>query len=175
MLVAAPTVRGYRPLFRSRVCFRQPEQANARVHNPTCNDHYRRAPPAASKQLGRGGRGNDNGHMRHRKPDVPPDDELDQLIRGVGMVCIAASGLEWTLTFLMGEVENWGDEKMRTVLARLNREKAPAQQFRKLARRLVLRVIRHERRTSLLMNMDRSYEADRNPSAMVTVTLSCSP
>jgi hypothetical protein len=113
--------------------------------------------------------------MRHRKPDVPPDDELDQLIRGVGMVCIAASGLEWTLTFLMGEVENWGDEKMRTVLARLNREKAPAQQFRKLARRLVLRVIRHERRTSLLMNMDRSYEADRNPSAMVTVTLSCSP
>jgi len=74
--------------------------------------------------------------MRHRKPDVPPDDELDQLIHGVGMVCIAASGLEWALTFLMGEVENWGDEKMRTVLARLNREKAPAQQFRKLARRL---------------------------------------
>ena len=39
----------------------------------------------------------------------------------------------------------------------------------------VLRVTRHECRTSLLMNMDRSYEADRNPSAMVTVTVPCSP
>jgi hypothetical protein len=39
----------------------------------------------------------------------------------------------------------------------------------------VLRVTRHECRALLLMNMDRSYEADRNPSAMVTVTLSCSP
>jgi hypothetical protein len=38
-----------------------------------------------------------------------------------------------------------------------------------------LRVTRHECRTSFLTNMDRSYEADRNPSAMVTVTLSCSP
>ena len=39
----------------------------------------------------------------------------------------------------------------------------------------VLRVTRHECRTSLLMNIDRSYEADQNPSAMVTLTLSCSP
>src|SRR5260370_35352657 len=29
-----------------------------------------------------------------------------------------------------------------------------------------LRVTRHECRTSLVMNMDRAYEADRNPSAM---------
>jgi hypothetical protein len=33
---------------------------------------------------------------------------------------------------------------------------------------------RHECGASLLMNMDRSCEAYRNPSAMVTVTLSCS-
>jgi hypothetical protein len=33
---------------------------------------------------------------------------------------------------------------------------------------------RHECRTSLLMISGRSLEADRNPSAMVTVTLSCS-
>jgi aryl-alcohol dehydrogenase-like predicted oxidoreductase len=39
----------------------------------------------------------------------------------------------------------------------------------------VLRVTHHECRTSFLMNMDESYEADRNPLAMVTVTLSCSP
>jgi hypothetical protein len=39
----------------------------------------------------------------------------------------------------------------------------------------VLSVTRHECRTSLLMNMDRSYEADRNPWAMVKVTLSYSP
>jgi hypothetical protein len=37
--------------------------------------------------------------------------------------------------------------------------------------RVVLRVTRRDCRTSLLMNMDRSYEADRNPSAMATVTL----
>jgi len=30
-------------------------------------------------------------------------------------------------------------------------------------------------RTSLVINMDRSYEVDRNPPAMVTVTPSCSP
>jgi len=36
-------------------------------------------------------------------------------------------------------------------------------------------VARHKCRTSIPMNMDRSYEVDRNPSAMVTVTLSCSP
>src|SRR6266700_6325255 len=48
-------------------------------------------------------------------------------------------------------------------------------QRRLLVGACVLRVTRHECRTSLLMNMDRSYEADRNPSAMVTVTLSCSP
>ena len=39
----------------------------------------------------------------------------------------------------------------------------------------VLRVTRYECRTPLLMNMDRSYEADRNPSAVVTATLACSP
>jgi hypothetical protein len=74
--------------------------------------------------------------MSHQEPDIQTDDELDQLNRGIGMVCIAASALEWTLTFLMGEIENWDDEKMRSVLARLNREQAPAEQFRKLAHRL---------------------------------------
>jgi hypothetical protein len=39
----------------------------------------------------------------------------------------------------------------------------------------VLRITRHECRTSLLMNVDRPYEADRILSAMVTVTLPCSP
>ncbi len=40
---------------------------------------------------------------------------------------------------------------------------------------LLLRVTRHECRTSPLMNTHRSYEAGRNSSAMATVTLSCSP
>lgn len=81
-------------------------------------------------------RSSDNELMSHKKPDIRADDELDQLTRGVGMVCIVASALEWTLTFLMGEIENWSDEKMRNVLTRRNREQAPAQQFHKLARRL---------------------------------------
>jgi hypothetical protein len=38
-----------------------------------------------------------------------------------------------------------------------------------------LRVTRYECRTSLLMDMERSDEADRNPWAMFTMTRSHSP
>src|SRR5260370_29057403 len=50
-------------------------------------------------------------------------------------------------------------------------EVAPLSESRSHRRSHLLRVTRHDCRTPLPMNMGRSYEADRNPSAMVTVTL----
>lgn len=45
-------------------------------------------------------------------------DDLDQLIRGVGQVCIAASMLEAELALLALTLDNWSDEKYREVLSR---------------------------------------------------------
>jgi hypothetical protein len=47
--------------------------------------------------------------------------ELDQLVRGVGQVCIAASGLEAQLAFLALTLDNWSDEKFREVLSHTGR------------------------------------------------------
>ena len=54
-------------------------------------------------------------HSGWGKTEVP-DETLEQLVKGVGQVCISASSLEWALTYLVGLIENWDDAKHRQVL-----------------------------------------------------------
>ena len=65
----------------------------------------------------------------------PADAGLDQLVRGVGQVCISASMLERSLTYLTGLIENWDDAKYCEVLGRTGeplrryRARVPADAF----------------------------------------------
>jgi hypothetical protein len=63
----------------------------------------------------------------------PADVGLDLLVRGVGQVCISASMLEWSLTYLTGLIENWDDAKHRDVLGRPGE---PLKRYRALVPRL---------------------------------------
>jgi hypothetical protein len=56
-----------------------------------------------------------------------------RLVSGVGQVTMAASSLEWALTYLTGLIDLWGDEQHRNVLQSPGR---PLSEFTKLTVRL---------------------------------------
>ena len=129
-----------------------PARADARRRGrPTARGPHSRSGPANRTRPGRSGpRGPRHRHQRRRRsrlPHQPPE-------RPAALGAQAREHVRQDLPAL-------GTQPHR---------RSPAEPGTCL-----LRVTRHECRTSLLMILDRSYEADRNPSAMVTVTLSCSP
>jgi hypothetical protein len=65
--------------------------------------------------------------------DLPADEAMKQLVAGVGQVCIAASGLDWALTYLTGVIEIWADEKFTTVVSHPG---GPLKAYRTLVTRL---------------------------------------
>jgi hypothetical protein len=65
--------------------------------------------------------------------DVPADEAMKQLVAGVGQVCIAASGLDWALTYLAGVIEIWAYEKFTTVVSQPG---GPLKEYRKLVPQL---------------------------------------
>lgn len=71
--------------------------------------------------------------------DLSGYDAMDGLVRGTGLVCIAASGLEWMLTHLVGLIEDWPDERYAAVLARRDQERSPVQHVRRLAALMAVR------------------------------------
>lgn len=71
--------------------------------------------------------------MVNQQLEQQADTELDQLVRGVGQVCISASMLEWALTYLTGLIENWDDAKHRDVLGHPGE---PLRKYRTLVPRL---------------------------------------
>jgi hypothetical protein len=71
--------------------------------------------------------------MMNEKPESPADNGLDQLVRGVGQVCISASLLEWSLTYLTGLMQDWDDAQLRAVFSRTG---GPLKEYRLLVPRL---------------------------------------
>jgi hypothetical protein len=65
--------------------------------------------------------------------DLPADEAMRQLVTGVGQVCIAASGLDWALTYLTGVIDLWADEKFTKVVSQHGQ---PLREYRKLVPRL---------------------------------------
>jgi hypothetical protein len=57
-------------------------------------------------------------HDNRADDDRFGDDAEDQVLRGIGEVCIAASRLEGAMAFLAMTVQNWSDEKYRRVQSR---------------------------------------------------------
>ena len=67
--------------------------------------------------------------------DEPVDNEIAQLVTGVGRVCVSASMLAGALTYLTGLIDNWDDEKQRKVLSSPGQ---PLKEYRNLVPRLFL-------------------------------------
>lgn len=65
--------------------------------------------------------------------DLPADEAMKQLVAGVGQVCVAASGLDWALTYLTGVIEIWTDEKFTMVVSQPT---GPLKAYRKHVLRL---------------------------------------
>ena len=63
----------------------------------------------------------------------PADQDVDRLVSGVGQVCIAASSLEWSLTYLTGVIEGWDGPKFLNVFGSPGK---PLEEFRNLVPRL---------------------------------------
>jgi hypothetical protein len=70
-----------------------------------------------------------------QQQDRPADEEMNQLVSGVGHVCILASALEFSLAYLTGMIDQWDDDKHRDVLATPGR---PLREYRNLVPRLFL-------------------------------------
>jgi hypothetical protein len=60
---------------------------------------------------------------------------MDDLVRGVGSVCISASTLEWSLAYLTSVLRRWGDDKFVKVVSRSGE---PLREFRKVVRSLAV-------------------------------------
>lgn len=65
--------------------------------------------------------------------DLPDDESMKQLVTGVGQVCVAASGLDWALTYLTGVIEIWAEAKFTAVVSQPG---GPLKAYRKLVPRL---------------------------------------
>jgi hypothetical protein len=70
-----------------------------------------------------------------QQEEHPADQKVNQLVNGVGHVCILASALEFSLAYLTGTIDHWDDDKHRKVLGTPGR---PLQEYRNLVPRLFL-------------------------------------
>lgn len=64
-------------------------------------------------------------------------DDMDEVVKGVGKVCISATSLEWSLAYCASVLGRMGDEWFVDVLSHPGR---PLEEFRTLVRDIAVRV-----------------------------------